>query len=116
MLKSNTLDVYYHKYTKIKIISDDDLTLEMHQRSVLFCTIHIFRYRIEFQSSVCNGCHVVLMISIELNSIPVSNINNIGYHCVIYEISKIEAIFFIKKILISVKKVEHYKKWISFSK
>ena len=28
MLKSNISDGYFHKYTKIKINSDDDLTLE----------------------------------------------------------------------------------------
>ena len=28
MLKSNTLDIYHHKYTKIKINSDNDLPLE----------------------------------------------------------------------------------------
>ena len=55
------------------------------------------------------------MISIELNSILASNINNIGYHCVVYEISKSEAIFFLKKILISVEKVKHHKKWIFFN-
>ena len=29
MVKSNTSDIYYDKYTQIKIISDDDLHLEI---------------------------------------------------------------------------------------
>ena len=40
---------------------------------------------------VCNGCHDVLMMSIDLNHIAILNIHGALYHCVISEISKSEA-------------------------
>ena len=59
----------------------------------------------KFQPDVCNGCHDVLMMSISLSSIAILNIYSDDYHCIISGISKSEAI----KLLVWVKKVEHYK-------
>ena len=44
MLKSNMLDVYYHKYTKIKINSDNGLALEkpLNMRNVVILVKSIF--------------------------------------------------------------------------
>ena len=43
-----------------------------------------------FQSNVCNWCHDLLMISINLNDIAILNINCADYHCNIFGISKKE--------------------------
>ena len=49
-----------------------------------------FIYR--FQPATCNGFHNVLMISIDLNSIPVLNIHGAGFCCITNVISKSEII------------------------
>ena len=43
----------------------------MHQKSAIFVTIGIFDKEFKFQTYVCNGCHDVLIMSINL-------INDIG--------------------------------------
>ena len=43
----------------------------MHQKSSIFVTIGIFDKEFKFQAYVCNGCHDVLIMSINL-------INDIG--------------------------------------
>ena len=59
------------------------------------CTICHFWYFIDkgfkFQSSVCNCCHDVLMISITLKDTEISNIYGVDYCCIINRISKSEA-------------------------
>ena len=68
----------------------------------------------KFQSSVCNSCHDVLMVCIDImciaiNSITILNIHGVDYYCIIFGISKREAINLFKIMLIWVKIVDHYK-------
>ena len=46
----------------------------------------------KFKPPVCNGCHDVLMISLDLNYIAILNIDGVDYGCIINGISKSEAI------------------------
>ena len=46
----------------------------------------------KFQPDVCNGCHDVLMMSINLSDIAILNIHGADYCCIINRISKCEAI------------------------
>ena len=46
----------------------------------------------KFQPNVCNRCHNLLMMSINLSDIAILNINGSDYHCIISLISKNKAI------------------------
>ena len=46
----------------------------------------------KFQKNVCNGGHDVLMMSINLSDITVTNIKSVDYRCIITRISKSETI------------------------
>ena len=46
----------------------------------------------KFQSNVCNRCHDLLIMSMNLSDIPILNIKASDYHCIISRISKNEAI------------------------
>ena len=46
----------------------------------------------KFQSSVSNGCHDVLIMTIGINSIVILNIHSVCYRCVLVIITKSEAI------------------------
>ena len=59
----------------------------------------------KFQSYVCIGYHHVLMMSIKLSNIAISNTSSADYHCIINRISKSEA----EKRKKKQKKVEHCK-------
>ena len=55
-----------------------------------------------FQSSVCNGCQGVLMMSTDINSIIISNIHGVNYPCIIFGIRKKDAINSFAKFLFEV--------------
>ena len=42
----------------------------------------------KFQPNICNGCHDLLMISMNLSNIAISNIKGSGYRCIINGISE----------------------------
>ena len=50
----------------------------------------------KFQDSVCNGCHGLTMLSINISYIAIMTIRNVDYRCVIHNISKSEAINWLK--------------------
>ena len=53
---------------------------------------YFLNYSFKFQPNVCNRCHDLLMMSINLNDIAILNIKGSGYRCIISSISKNEAI------------------------
>ena len=60
------------------------------------CDIYQFWYFLnnsfKFQPNVCNRCHNLLMISMNLSDIAILNIKGSDYRCIISLISKNEAI------------------------
>ena len=47
--------------------------------------------RFKFQPNVCNGCHDLLMMSMNLSGIAILSIKGADYDCIISRISKNEA-------------------------
>ena len=52
---------------------------------------YFVRYSFKFKSNVYNGCHDLLMISINLSDISILNIKDSDYCCIIRLISKNKA-------------------------
>ena len=63
------------------------LIKQVHQKSVMFVTIGF-----KFQPNVCNRCHDLLMMSINLSEIAILNIKGSDYRCIISLIIKNEII------------------------
>ena len=53
---------------------------------------YFLSYSFKFQRNVCNTCHDLLMISMNLSDIAILNIKGSDYRCVIRLISKNEAV------------------------
>ena len=51
-----------------------------------------FNHGFEFQDSVCNGCHDLLMFCPNINDIAIITVKNVDYRCIIHGISKCETI------------------------
>lgn len=68
----------------------------MDQKSALFaaifCCCCFLNKGFDFQSSVCNGCHDILMMSYDMNSIAILSLHGVEFCSIIVEISKSEAI------------------------
>ena len=52
----------------------------------------------KFQPNVCNGCHDLLIMSMNLSDITILKIKCFDYRCIISGISKNEAINLLRKI------------------
>ena len=69
------------------------LRRQVNQKSVIFVTIVIFLDKgFKFELDVWNGCHDVLIMSMNLNDIAVINIRAADYHYTISRIGKSEVI------------------------
>ena len=53
---------------------------------------YFFNFTFKFQPNVCNRCHDLLMMSMNLSDIAILNIKGSYYRCIISLISKNEAI------------------------
>ena len=53
---------------------------------------HFLNYSFTFQPNVCNRCHDLLMISMNLRDIAIFNIKGSDSHCIISLINKNEAL------------------------
>ena len=53
---------------------------------------YFLNYSFKFQPNVCNRCHDLLMMSINLSEIAILNIKCFDYHCIVSLISNNEAI------------------------
>ena len=69
---------------------------------------YFLNYNFKFQRNVCNRCHDLLMISMNLSDIAILNIKGFDYCCIISLISKNEAIILMQNADLTVKS-DHYK-------
>ena len=71
-----------------------ELTLikQVHRKSDIFHYWYFLNYSFKFQPNVCNRCHDLLMMSINLSDIAIQNIKGSDYRCIISLISQNDAI------------------------
>ena len=58
----------------------------------MICHYWFFHHEFKFQGSICNGCHDLKMLSVNISDIVIITIKNVEYRCIIHNISKSEAI------------------------
>ena len=98
--------INYKCYISIGLafLKESILIKHVHQKRVIFVTICIFLDKgFNFQAYVCNGCHDVLMVSLNFSDNAISNINCADYCCIINRISKSGAINVLQNINLSEK-------------
>ena len=59
------------------------LIRQANQKSVIYSAVGTFLKRINFQSYVCNRCHDLVRMSMNLSDIAVLKIRGTDYHCII---------------------------------
>ena len=55
-------------------------------------TLLFFNHRFKFQDSVCNGCHDLTMLTVNITNIAFITIKNVDYRFIIHKIDKSEAV------------------------
>ena len=87
----STLKMLY--FNRIDVSEGTDVNKTSASKECDICHYWYFlKYSFKFQPNVCNRCHELLMMSMNLSDIAILNIKGSDYCCIISLISKNEAI------------------------
>ena len=79
-------------YDRIDISKGIDLPKSNSCKECMICHYWFFNHGFKLQDSVCNGCHDLTMLSVNISNIAIITVKNIDCRCIIHNISKSEAI------------------------
>ena len=79
-------------YDRIDISEGTDLAKGNKIKEYMICHYWCFNHGFKFQDSVCNGCHVLTILSVNISDIVIITIKNVDYRCIIHNIRKSKAI------------------------
>ena len=97
-------------YDRIDVSEGIDVNKTIASKECDVCHYWYFlNYSFNFQPNVCNRCHDLLMMSINLINIAILNIKGSDYHCIISLISKNDVINLMQNADLT-EKVEHCRK------
>ena len=83
-------------YDRIDISEGIDLVKSGNSKECIVCHYWFFNHGFKFQDSVCNGCHDLTMLCLNISNIAFITVENIDYRCIIHNINKSEAINLLK--------------------
>ena len=79
-------------YDIIDISEGIDSTKSYRSKECMICHYWLFNHGFEFQDSVCNSCHDLTILCLNIIDITIITVTNVDYRCIIHNISKSEAI------------------------
>ena len=93
-LDDNLLKIRYYKcyYDRIDISEGIDPTKSKRSKECIICHYWFFNHGFKFQDSVCNDCHNLPMLNLNIRNIVIITVRNIDYRCTINSNSKSEEI------------------------
>ena len=79
-------------YHRIDISEGIDLAKGNNSKESMICHCWVFDHGFKFQDSLCNGCHDLTMLSVNISDTAIITVKSVDYCCIIHNISKSEAI------------------------
>ena len=81
------------QYDRIDASKGIDINKASESKECMLCDYWYFKdIRDKFQPYVCNSCHAVSMKAYELKNIAILNGKGVDYRCILWDISKYEAV------------------------
>ena len=77
-----------------------DLTKSKNSKECIVCHYYYFNHGFKFQNSVCNGCHELTMLRLNLSHNVIITVKSVDYCCIIHDISKSGAIHLLKNFVL----------------
>ena len=68
----------------------------------MICHYWFFNHWFKFQDSVCNGCHDLTILYLNVSNNAIITVKNNDYHCIIHDISKFKAINLLKILFLKI--------------
>ena len=79
------------QYDRIDISEEIDPTKSNKTRECMICHYFFFNYGFKFEDYVCNCCHDLSMLCLNISDIAIMTVKNVDYSWIMYNISKYEA-------------------------
>ena len=81
------------QYDRIDVSQGIDINKTSKSKECMLCHYWCFKnLGYKFQPYLCNGCHVVSMMTYELKNIAILNAKVVDYRCILFVISRDEAV------------------------
>ena len=94
------------QYEKISVSEGIDIDKTNVSKECMLCHYWYFKdVGFKFEPHVCNKCHDVLMTAYELKNIAILNVKGVDYRCILWVISKNEAVNILKNSVLEDKDV-----------
>ena len=91
-------------YDRINVSEGININKASKSKECNRCHYWYFLYKgFKFQAYVCNKCHELLMISMNLSGIYILNIKGTDFLCIIYRISKSKTMKLLQNIDLTLK-------------
>ena len=75
-------------YDRIDISGGIDLGKSSNTKECMICHYWFFNHGFKFQNYICNDCHDLTMLSVNISDIAIIIVKNVDYRCIIHNISK----------------------------
>ena len=79
-------------YDRINISKGANPNKSNRSKECIKCYSWFFNHGFKFQDSIYNDCHDLAKFRVNKTDISIITVKNVGYRCIIYNISKSEAI------------------------
>ena len=83
-------------YDRIDISKGIDLAKSNNSKECMIFHYRFFNHGFNFQDYVCNGCHDLAMLSVNISDIAIITFKNVYYRYIVRNISRSEAINLLK--------------------
>ena len=81
------------QYDRINVSEEIDIIKANKSKECLLCHYWYFKdFGYKFQRYLCNGCHAVLIMTYQLKNITILNAKGVDYRCILWGISRDEAV------------------------
>ena len=74
-------------YDRIDISKVTDLAESNNSKECMICHYFFFNHGFEFQASVCNDCHDLSMLIVNISANAIITVKDVDYGCIIHNIS-----------------------------
>ena len=91
-------------YERIGISEGSYFTKSNKSRECMICHYFFFNHGFKFQDYVCSSCHDLTMLSVNFSNIVIITVKNGDYSCIIYNISKSEALNLLKNSVLEIRR------------
>ena len=73
-------------YDRIDLSEGIDLTKSNDSKECVICHYWFFNHRFKFQDYVCNGCHDLTILFVNISDTIIITVKSVDYHCIIHDI------------------------------